>query len=120
MLRVIRAKPCLSTVAVLAAIFLATPAFATLDGCAKVLATPDGFLALRAGPGLRFAQSGRLIPGDELWVTDMTCQRIGRSTVCDETGRWMHVSNVRRLDAAKSATTEGWVSRRYLTMHECE
>ena len=105
---------------ILAAIAFSTPALATLDGCARVLPTPDGFLALRSGPGLRFTQSGRLIPGDKLWVTDMTCQRIGRPTVCDESGRWMHVSSVRRLDEARSATTEGWVSRRYLEMQECE
>ena len=114
------AKYCRWSLVALGVSVMSTPATATLDGCAKVLSTPDGFLALRAGPGLRFVRVGKLLAGDNLWVTDSTCQRMGSATVCDETRKWMHVSSVRRFDESKSDTTEGWVSRRYLQMQECE
>jgi hypothetical protein len=43
--------------------WLATSAQATEDFCAVVLKTPDGFLALREGPGTRFGVKANLRRG---------------------------------------------------------
>jgi hypothetical protein len=47
-----------------AALFLATgAAHATADFCVVVTKTPDGFLALREGPGTQFKMIAKLKPG---------------------------------------------------------
>jgi hypothetical protein len=47
-----------------AALFLATgTAHATEDFCVEVTKTPDGFLALREGPGTQFKMIAKLKPG---------------------------------------------------------
>jgi hypothetical protein len=50
---------------------LATSARATEDFCAVVLKTPDGFLALREGPGTRFRMQARLHRGDVLFADNV-------------------------------------------------
>src|SRR5262245_43411571 len=48
----------------IAALFLATgTAHATADFCVVVTKTPDGFLALREGPGTQFKMIAKLKPG---------------------------------------------------------
>src|SRR5215510_4211947 len=48
----------------IAALFLATgTAHATEDFCVEVTKTPDGFLALREGPGTEFKMIAKLKPG---------------------------------------------------------
>lgn len=44
-------------------------AYATQDFCVVVRKTPDGFLALRDGPGAKFRMKATLKPG-ELLVAD--------------------------------------------------
>jgi hypothetical protein len=46
----------------------ATSAHATQDFCAVVRKTPDGFLALREGPGTWFPMKARLHQGDLLFA----------------------------------------------------
>jgi len=104
-----------------AALLIALPgrADAGLDGCAIVRPTSDGFLSLRQGPGVRFAEKTKLRQGDYLWVTDTNCLRQGNRTICDDTRRWLHVSSVRRLDRDRHTTMEGWVYQRHVDMTEC-
>ena len=52
---------------------LATSAEATEDFCAVVLKTPDGFLALRQGPGTRFPVKLKLHQGDVLSADTRRC-----------------------------------------------
>ncbi len=56
-------------------------AFATADGCAVVLPTPDGFLALREAPSTRFKVLKRLRPGEHLLVDTATCATLGDLSV---------------------------------------
>ena len=48
----------------------ATSAHATIDTCLMVRNTPDGFLALREGPGTQCKVKARLKPG-ELLIADV-------------------------------------------------
>jgi len=86
----------------------ATAANATADGCAVVVRTYDGFLAVRAGPGVRHYEIDRLRPG-QIIVTNHVSYggpwwRIG--AVMDRIG-----GNMRHLD--------GWVHSGYLTPVAC-
>jgi uncharacterized protein YraI len=85
----------------------ASAAHATVDAeCAVVLKTPDGFLALRAGPGTRFEMKKKLKRGDFLVLsTD------------DDGGKWVEVE-------AKPCMTcrsrmNGWVYRQYTQPFVC-
>jgi hypothetical protein len=48
-------------------------AHATTDICAVVLNTPDGFLALREGPGAQFRIKDKLRPSETLGITGEDC-----------------------------------------------
>ena len=50
-----------------------TTARATTDSCAVVLNTPDGFLALREGPGTHFRIKDKLSPGQTVGITTEDC-----------------------------------------------
>jgi hypothetical protein len=76
---------------------LSTGAQATEDFCAVVLKTPDGFLALREGPGAQFRVKARLRQGDVLFADTRTCV-IDHPDICDETRKWTYVNYVPRLD----------------------
>jgi len=62
---------------------------------------PDGFLNLRAGPGMRYDVRAKLVTGDELRVNDQD----------DE---WLHVV-VPRLPGIN-----GWVHTSYVNYVKCE
>jgi hypothetical protein len=47
---------------------------ATTDSCAVVLNTPDGFLALREGPGTQFRIKDKLSPGQTVDITTEDCR----------------------------------------------
>jgi hypothetical protein len=92
---------------------LTTGAAATEDFCAVVLKTPDGFLALREGPGTKFKVKARLRRGDVLYADSRGCIY----GVCDEMGRWVYVNHVPRLDGNLEKArhlTQGWVVRRFV------
>jgi hypothetical protein len=63
-------------------------ASATTESCAVVLNTPDGFLALRDGPGTRFRMKGKLRPGVVLLITTENCSWEQPNIKCQ---RWMRV-----------------------------
>ena len=46
---------------------------ATTDGCAVVLNTPDGFLALREGPGTQFRIKDKLRPRQIVGIPTEDC-----------------------------------------------
>jgi hypothetical protein len=53
---------------------------ATEDGCAVVLKAPDGFLALREGPGIDFPVIAKLSPGTFLYIDTRSYYEIGKRT----------------------------------------
>ena len=46
---------------------------ATTDGCAVVLNMPEGFLALREGPGNQFRIKAKLRPGQNITIPNEDC-----------------------------------------------
>ena len=91
---------------------------ATVTFCAVVAPTPDGFLALREGPGTSFRIIVQLKPYDLLLVDTGSC----RNGLCDETGRWLFVVEVPRIDGPTSEVksfTQGWVRARYIRQIVC-
>jgi hypothetical protein len=95
---------------------------ATADGCAVVLKTPDGFLNLRDGPGMRFKVLEKLRRGDVLYIDTVECSTISGTVVCGNPKEWTHVNTVPRLDGpireAKKCT-QGWVASKYIQWFEC-
>jgi hypothetical protein len=90
----------------IAALLLATgAAHATLDGCAVVLRTPDGFLNLRAAPTMKARVVARLKPGEILYDTS-----------AGYTKGWMHITDVNRPGPRIS----GWAGRRFVIPIDCE
>jgi hypothetical protein len=97
---------------------LATTAQATEDFCAVVLKTPDGFLALREGPGTRFAVKTKLRRGDALYADTAQCS----PSACDYTRNWTHVVSVPRLDGGREEASQfmqGWVARKFIQEFIC-
>jgi len=89
----------------IAALFLATgTAHATLDGCAVVLRTPDGFLNLRAAPTMKARVVTRLKPGEILYDTSAGYVK-----------GWAHITDVNR-----PKNVSGWVGRRFIIPSDCE
>ncbi|UPK03075.1 SH3 domain-containing protein [Bradyrhizobium sp. 170] len=96
-------------------------ATATADGCAVVLKTPDGFLALRKAPTANAEIVARLKEGEKLDVDTAQCETRADLSICGKGTRWTHVTSIPRLDGKQSATpTRGWVSDRYIKWFPCE
>ncbi len=72
-----------------------TAARATTDGCAVVLNTPDGFLALREGPGIQFRIKDKLRPRQIVGIPTEDC-----NVTCN---KWVKVLG-----------TSGWVRSKYI------
>ena len=72
---------------------------ATVDGCAIVRKTPDGFLNIRKTPNAESIIIGILKPGEEV-IYDA-----GRETI-----KWMRVWDGKRW---------GWAAARFLQPFEC-
>ena len=95
---------------------------ATADGCAVVLKTPDGFLSLRDGPGMRFKVLEKLRQGDVLYIDTVECSAISGTMVCGNPKEWTHVNTVPRLDGPIEEAkkfTQGWVASKYIQWFEC-
>jgi hypothetical protein len=98
---------------------LATSAHATIDFCVVVRNTPDGFLALRKGPGTRFRMKARLKPGELLTADTRKCMG-ENEPICDEKGQWTFINYVPRLDDGKKERfTQGWVATKFTTQTGC-
>jgi hypothetical protein len=83
---------------------------ATQDYCLTVRNTPDGYLALRAGPGGKFKMKARLKPGELLVADTGMC----RDDLCDETRQWTFINSVPRLDGRNAKRfTQGWVAAKF-------
>jgi hypothetical protein len=83
-----------------------TAARATTESCAVVLNTPDGFLALREGPGTQFRIKDKLSPGQTVGITTEDCiwHRRGNVTC----SKWIKV----RVDDTSGWL--GWVRSKYI------
>jgi hypothetical protein len=86
---------------------LTTPARATTDICAVVLNTPDGFLALREGPGTQFRIKDKLRPSQTVVIHSEDCiwHRHGNVTC----SKWVKVFHV-----GDQIGWAGWVRSKYL------
>ena len=86
-----------------------TAARATTPSCAVVLNTPDGFLALREGPGTQFRIKDKLRPSQIVGITTEDCiwHRPGNVT-CK---KWV---KVKAFLADDETPTPGWVRSKYI------
>lgn len=76
------------------------------NSCGRVEANvPDGFLNLRAGPGTKFKVNTKLLPGDELEITDVT------------NDDWKRVYVQRLMN--KNDGGYGWVRGKFIKKTEC-
>jgi hypothetical protein len=90
----------------IAALFLATgTAHATVDSCAVVLRTPDGFLNLRKAPSVKAKIIARLKPGD----IPLGFESLNATAVGD---KWAHVLRVPQVPRLKNKS--GWVGARFI------
>jgi hypothetical protein len=89
---------------------LITAARATTDICAVVLNTPDGFLALREGPGTQYRIKDKLRPSQTVGTAGEDCiwHRHGNVT-CN---KWVKVFGVG--DQTPTSGWAGWVRSKYL------
>jgi hypothetical protein len=69
-------------------------ACSTETWCSVVKMSPDGFVALRAGPGVGYALIERLRPYEFLWMSTALCMK----DLCDENKEWLVVEGVPRID----------------------
>jgi hypothetical protein len=102
--------------------FGASSVHATEDFCAVVLKTPDGFLALRDGPGPRFKMKVRLHQGDFLDANSRSCTIGNNSQICDTKRQWTYITSVRRIDGPEVKAkhfTGGWVSTKFIKGFAC-
>jgi uncharacterized protein YraI len=90
-----------------------TSAKATADGCAVVLRTNDGFLAVRAGPGTQYREIMRIFPG----------QIVITSHVSDlnYAGPWWRIGAIIEVMGQPERRIEGygWVHSGFLTNVNC-
>jgi hypothetical protein len=85
---------------------------ATTDSCAVVLNTPDGFLALREGPGTQFRIKDKLRPSQTVGITTEDCiwHRHGNVTC----SKWIKVF---RVDGqTPTSGWAGWVRSKYIQL----
>jgi hypothetical protein len=78
-----------------------TAARATTASCALVLNTPDGFLALREGPGTQFRIKDKLSPGQTVDITTEDCRWHANDNVT--CSKWIELFRLR-----------GWVRSKYI------
>ena len=83
-----------------------TAARATTESCAVVLNTPDGFLALREGPGTQFRIKDKPSPGQTVGITTEDCIWHRRGDVT--CSKWIKV----RVDDTSGWL--GWVRSKYI------
>jgi hypothetical protein len=94
-----------------------TAARATTENCAVVLNTPDGFLALREGPGTQFRIKDKLRPGQIITIPsedcfwhrngNVTCNKWTKVFVSDQAGPPLPFATGNFLG-------HGWVRSKYI------
>jgi hypothetical protein len=98
----------------------ASVAFATADGCAVVLQTPDGFLNLRESPSAKSRIVAELSRGDFLEVDTAQCEEIKGRSICSGKTGWSHVLQVRRFGGKPHhGSHSGWASDKYVQWFPC-
>jgi Bacterial SH3 domain len=87
----------------------AAPAHATIDTCAFVKPTPDGFLNLRAEPKMGAKIIRRLKPGQELVVVAETTH-----------SPWTRVDVIMGDKKTEGKCVCAWASSRFLRFFQCD
>jgi hypothetical protein len=83
---------------------------ATTNGCAVVLNTPDGFLAIREGPGTQFRIKDKLKPSQEIGIPTEHCTyRDNGNVTCP---KWIRIFR-------GDYTEPGWVRSKYIQLSNC-
>jgi hypothetical protein len=116
----------MTSVTIATALILPSIAYATEDFCAVVSNTPDGFLALREGPGSQFRTIAKLHPGDHLIADTAQCGPLHGRTIC-QNGGWTRITTMYSADYKikfesdqSSMTFEpAWVATRYIRNTPC-
>ena len=99
-----------AAVAALALAFTSVPAAASLDVC-EVFPTPDGFVALRAGPSVRSAIVARMRPGHGVLIHRRHSGRWLAATY------WPDGQVPGERDARRAEGRRGWV---HLSLIGCD
>lgn len=102
----------MKTIAFVVLSLMSFVALATADWHATPKQTDDGFVNLRAGPGINFKIVGRVMPSDFLVIDTAQCRDDFGTLRCDPSRKWVYVQHVQsgpRKDA------HGWINRRYVT-----
>jgi hypothetical protein len=74
--------------------------------CVSVQETPDGYLNLREGPGMKFKAKAKLVFGDYLEADAKNKE-------------WTHVTSVTRMEKG-GRKVDGWVYSKYVQKFACE
>ena len=89
-------------------------AYATTEGCAVVVKTPDGFLNIRQTPSSNGRVLGQATPGDVVAIVG--------DTKGEPSGRWSYLTRSFEVIGNKiinERNISGWASTRYLSVIEC-
>jgi hypothetical protein len=92
---------------------------ATIDSCAIVKQTPDGFLNMREFPYGHAKIIRRLKPGAYLDVSTGSCSTKDGVQVCNENNSWTAVINIPFVKKTKGYP-QGWVASRFIRFIDCE
>jgi hypothetical protein len=97
---------------------------ATTNSCAVTEMTPDGFVALRSGPGANFTMVRKILSSDGLYgdFTECGTSAGGKAPLCDRSGHWLYVAKICPLPGCSMTGEryEGWISRKYIRFVGCE
>ena len=97
---------------------------ATINSCAVTEMTPDGFVALRSGPGVNFTIVRKILSTDGLYGDFTECGKIAgtKAPLCDRSGNWLYVAKICPLPGCSMTGEhyEGWVSRKFIRFVGCE
>jgi hypothetical protein len=93
--------------------------YATESFCAVTERTPDGFVALREGPGAEFKAKAKAVPSDQLIVATEHCRSDFGPLFCDDKGAWLFVEEVIPVTAPSKSLARGWISARFVRQIGC-
>lgn len=93
----------------------AAPASATGTYCAVAEKTPDGYVALREGPGVSYTRVAKLFPTAMLEIDTGTCREFIGRKLCDPSREWVFVEGV-----SSNANHQGWAFSKLLRPIACD
>ena len=100
------------------------PALADSTWCGVVSPTPDGYLALRAGPGTQFQLLREIPQGTHIELATGECRTVDGRLQCDPSRRWGFVESIPTLQSSRNPAgpdgyVQGWVRLSFVTTAKC-